>query len=205
MLHLVLKQNPWSGLKRRASLLAFLLLLSAVASASTGKERSSADHRDDRELAVGYSLLYQEAAGIPKLDWLLAFKSKSAKMESVTAALMGYYKELTSRMEKLVKKYPAIQLNAKTMSQMEEDTRKSMGVDQAKNFAPLLGKTGSTFEREALIIFRSALDEQRHLVGIMLDKESEPGLREFLQSTQGKLNEHYRQVNALLERQYFTH
>lgn len=158
-----------------------------------------------QQLSIGYSLLYQEAKGIPKLDWILSFKSKDEAMTRATDALMKYYKGLAERLESLAKQFPGVRLDAKTMSDIEAEERKSMGTDQAKSFVPLAGKTGVPLEREALITFRSALDEQRHLVAVMTAKETNSALKKFLESTHAELNEQYQSVDSLLEARYFTH
>jgi hypothetical protein len=69
----------------------------------------------------------------------------------------------------------------------------------------LIGKSGLEFEREALLMFYNALDEQRHLVGVMLGLETDPGLRKFLETTKAQLEERHAKVGALLNRRYFTH
>jgi hypothetical protein len=91
------------------------------------------------------------------------------------------------------------------MSQIESDARKAIGSEQAKDMAPLTGKAGIEFEREALLMFYNALDEQRHIAGVMIGLESNPALKKFLESTQGQLDERYRKVGALLDRRYFAH
>jgi hypothetical protein len=188
-----------------ALVLAILLSASMThAHAAQGRD-VSATHLARQQLSIGYSLLYQEAKGLPKLDWLLALKNKDAEMGEATDALMKYYQSLTEQMEKLSKQFPAMRLDVTTMSDIEAEGRKSMGVDQAKNFMPIAGKTGKPLEREALITFRSALDEQRHLVGIMIDKEPNASLKKFLESSHSELNKHYDKVDALLERRYFAH
>jgi hypothetical protein len=68
------------------------------------------------------------------------------------------------------------------------EARKAIGTDQAKDMAPLAGKAGVGFEREALLMFYDALNEQRHLVGVMLGLESSPALKKFLESTQAQLD-----------------
>jgi hypothetical protein len=156
------------------------------------------------QLSVGYSLLYQEAEGIPKLDWLLSFKEKSSEMSRLTKQLMSYYHDLADRMEKLSKEYPAVRLDAKTMPDIVGEARKALGTDQAKDFAPLVGKSGLDFEREALLMFRDALNEQRHLVGVMMKREPEPALNKFLESTKAQLEDRYSSVNALLKHRYFS-
>ena len=92
------------------------------------------------------------------------------------------------------------------MSEIEANARKAMAKDsEAKEFAPVVGKGGLTFERDALLMFYDALDEQRHLVGVMVPLETDPGLKKFLETTEAKLDEHYGKVRALLNRRYFTH
>ena len=46
--------------------------------------------------------------------------------------------------------------------------------------------------------------EQRHLAGVMLGLENDPGLNKFLETTKAQLDEHYAKVGALLNRRYFT-
>ena len=156
------------------------------------------------QLSIGYSLLYQEADGIPKLDWLLMFKSKHAEMARLVHDLMGFYQQLASTMQKLSTEFPAMQIDVPTMSDIEADTRKAIGTDLAKDIAPLMGKTGVGFERETLLTFYDSLNEQRHLVGVMLGLETDPALKKFLSTTQTQLNQHYAQVGALLNRRYFV-
>jgi len=108
-------------------------------------------------------------------------------------------------MQKLSKQYPAMRIDVPAMSQIEGDARKAIGADQAKDFAPLAGKTGVDFEREALLMFYNALDEQRHLVGVMLGLETNPALHKFLETTKTQLEARHAKVGALLNRRYFTH
>jgi hypothetical protein len=91
------------------------------------------------------------------------------------------------------------------MSEIEGNERKAMGEDMAKDMAPIVGKGGVTFQREALLMFYNALDEQRHLVGVMVPLETDPGLKKFLENTKAQLDEHYGKIKALLNRRYFTH
>jgi hypothetical protein len=91
------------------------------------------------------------------------------------------------------------------MSKIEADGRKAIGEDMAKDFAPLAGKTGKDFEREALLMFYNSLNEQRHLIGVMLKTETNPELSKFLTATKAQLEERYAKVGALLNRRYFTH
>ena len=161
---------------------------------------------DERaQLSIGYSLLYQEADGIPKLKWILMFKGKTAEMGQLTDDLVTYYQQLADSMQKLSKQFPAMRIDVVPMSEIEGETRKAIGADQAKDFAPIIGKSGIDFEREALLMFYDALNEQRHLAGVMVGLETDPGLRKFLESTKAQLDARYGKVGALLNRRYFTH
>ncbi len=157
------------------------------------------------QLSVGYSLLYQEADGIPKLKWILMFKDKTEEMAQLTAALSDYYQRLADTMRRLSKEYPAMRIDEVPMSKIEGEERKAIGEDLAKDFAPVIGKTGIDFEREALLMFYNSLNEQRHLTGVMVGLETDPGLKKFLDTTRGQLEERYAQVGALLNRRYFIH
>ena len=98
-----------------------------------------------------------------------------------------------------------MRIDVAPMSEIEANERKALGEDRAKDFAPVVGKGGVAFERDALLMFYDGLDEQRHLVGVMVPLEIDPGLKKFLETTKPQLDEHYGKVKALLNRRYFTH
>jgi hypothetical protein len=98
-----------------------------------------------------------------------------------------------------------MRIDVAAMSEIEAEERKAIGTDLAKDFAPLVGKTGVDFEREALLMFYDSLNEQRHLTGVMVGLETDPGLKKFLETTKAQLDERYAKVGALLNRRYFTH
>jgi hypothetical protein len=91
------------------------------------------------------------------------------------------------------------------MSAIEGDERKAIGEDLAKDLAPVVGKSGVEFEREALLTFYDSLNEQRHLTGVMIKLETEPALKSFLETTKAQLEEQHAKVGSLLNKRYFTH
>jgi hypothetical protein len=107
-------------------------------------------------------------------------------------------------MRRLSKQYPAMRIDVAAMSEIEGDERKAIGADLAKDFAPVIGKTGADFEREALLMCYNGLNEQRHLTGVMIMSEADPALRRFLEDAKAQLEAQYEQVGALLNRRYFT-
>jgi hypothetical protein len=187
-------------------LVAIALFLSLAACSQLSDTRKPAPDKNAprARLSIGYSLLYQEADGIPKLKWILMFKDKPEEMGRVTNDLVSYYKQLADTMEKLSKQFPGMRIDVTAMSEIEADERKAIGADLAKDFAPLTGKTGVAFEREALLMFYNTLNEQRHLTGVMVGLERDPTLKEFLETTKAQLEAHYAKVGALLNRRYFT-
>lgn len=185
--------------------LALSLICAAWCQIARSAGPASTESTPRAQLSIGYTLLYQEADGIPKLKWILMFKDKPEQMGRVTHDLISYYQELSKSMQQLSKQYPAMRIDVAAMSKIESDERKAIGADQAKDFAPVTGKTGVDFEREALLMFYDALNEQRHLVGVMLGLETDPGLRKFLISTKANLETRYARVGALLNRHYFVH
>ena len=201
-------EPPYSP--RRSTLIRFvataLLLTLAACSQLSNTRKPTPDKNAPRaQLSIGYSLLYQEADGIPKLKWLFMFKDKPEEMGRVTNELVDYYQQLADTMQRLSKQFPAMRIDVAAMSEIEGEERKAIGADSAKDFAPLIGKTGVEFEREALLMFYDALNEQRHLVGVMVGLETDPGLRKFLETTKAQLEARYAKVGALLNRRYFTH
>ncbi|WP_428380717.1 hypothetical protein [Nevskia ramosa] len=155
------------------------------------------------ELNVGYSLLYQQADGIPKMKWILMFKDKGNELDQTATGMMEYYKQLAQSMEQVAAKNPALRLDAVTMPDILVDTRKAIGIDMAKDFAPLVGNSGVAFERELVLMFYNALDEQRHLVGVMIEREPEPGLKSFLEKIRTQLEGKRSKLEDLLNRRYF--
>jgi hypothetical protein len=193
----------------RSSLIRFvatvlLLALAACSQLSANRKPAPDKNAPRAQLSIGYSLLYQEADGIPKLKWILMFKDKTEEMGRLTNDLVSYYRELADTMQKLSKQFPGMRIDVTAMSEIESDERKAIGTDLAKDFAPLTGKTGVAFEREALLMFYNTLNEQRHLTGVMVDREPDPTLKKFLETTHAQLEAHYAKVGALLNRRYFT-
>ncbi len=183
----------------------FVLALAACGHLRDTKQPAPASDSPRAQLSIGYSLLYQEADGIPKLKWILMFKDKPEEMAQLTTELSNYYQQLADTMQRLSKQYPAMRIDVAPMSKIEGEERKAIGADLAKDFAPVIGKTGIEFEREALLMFYDSLNEQRHLVGVMVGLETVPGLKKFLETTKAQLEERYAKVGALLDRRYFVH
>lgn len=192
---------------RHGLLAAIAALLLAASACGHSEEKAVAVPKGDtrEQLAIGYAILYGHADGIPKFKWLLMLKKESDEFNEVRSHVIAYYEDLAKTLERLSNEYPAVKIHTKPMATIEEETRKAIGADQAKDIMPIAGKGGVDFERQALLMFYNALDEQRHLVGVMIDMEPNKNLNEFLQKTKAQLESRHAKVGALLDKRYFTH
>jgi hypothetical protein len=202
---MVMWNSPGRSAPMRLVASALLLALAACSQLSNATKPPPDKNATRAQLSIGYSLLYQEADGIPKLKWILMFKDKPEDMGRVTNELVSYYQQLADTMRKLSKQYPAMRIDVTPMSAIEGDERKAIGEDLAKDLAPVVGKSGVEFEREALLTFYDSLNEQRHLTGVMIKLETEPALKSFLETTKAQLEEQHAKVGSLLNKRYFTH
>jgi len=182
---------------------ALLLGLAAFSQSSNAGAPAPDESTPRAQLSIGYSLLYREADGIPKMKWIFMFKHKPREIGRVIDDLISYYQDLAGAMQSLSKQNPAMRIDVPAMSEIEGEERKAIGEDLARDFTPLVGKTGIKFEREALLMFYDTLNEQRHLTGVMVKIETDPGLRRFLVTTNAQLDARYAKVGALLDRRYF--
>jgi hypothetical protein len=203
-MHIEARNAPWRSTLLRLVATALLLSLAACSHLSDTRKPTPDKNAPRAQLSIGYSLLYQEADGIPKLKWILMFKDKPEEMGKLTHELVSYYEQLADTMRKLARQYPAMRIDVTPMSEIESAERKAIGTDLAKDFAPLVGKSGVKFEREALLMFYDSLNEQRHLTGVMVGLETDPTLKKFLETTKEQLEALYAKVGALLNRRYFT-
>src|ERR1700692_1676379 len=203
-MHIEAPYAPRRSILIRFVATALLLTLAACSQLSNARKPTPSKSTPRAQLPIGYSLLYQEADGIPKLKWILMFKDKPEEMGRVTKDLVSYYQQLADTMQRLSKQYPAMRIDVAAMSEIEGDERKAIAADLAKYFAPLTGKTGVEFEREALLMFYNTLNEQRHLTGVMVGLEIDAALRKFLETTKAQLEARSAKVGALLNRRYLT-
>src|ERR1035441_2486556 len=151
---------------RRSTLIRFvatglLLTLMACSQLSDTRKPTPDKNAQRAQLSIGYSLLYQEADGIPKLKWIFMFKDKPEEMGRVTNDLVSYYQQLADTMQRLSKQYPAMRIDVAAMSEIEGDEREAIGADLAKDFAPLTGKTGVEIRIERI--------DERHCHAVAVD------------------------------------
>src|SRR5450631_2890937 len=119
---------------------ALLLTLAACSQLSDTRKPTPDKNAPRAQLSIGYSLLYQEADGIPKLKWIFMFKDKPEEMGRVTNDLVSYYQQLADTMQRLSKQYSVMRIDVPAMSEIEGDERKAIGADLAKELRPAHGQ-----------------------------------------------------------------
>jgi hypothetical protein len=157
------------------------------------------------ELNVGYSLLYEQADGLSKLKWLVWLKHDTETFEHTVKPVIGYYESLADQLENLPKLYPAVRIDLKAMPEFLGKARENMVEERIKDITPIVGETGTPYERTVLLMLMYALEEQHQVAGAMAQRETEPRLAKFLGGIDQALSAHLHAVNALLERKYFSH
>ena len=191
---------------QRRAWLQSLFVGAASAVLSTQAKPSSDCARSPRaELNLGYSLLYEQVDGLAKLKWIVWLKHDTETFERVVKPITGYYANLAEQLEDLPKLYPAVRIDLKAMPEFLGKARENMVDARIKEITPIVGEKGTPYERTVLLMLMYALEEQHHLAGAMVERETEPRLAKFLGELQRDLGGHLRQVNALLERKYFVH
>jgi hypothetical protein len=205
--------RAFSSLCRRAGsglLLIGLLSLAPESGASDHpaepacSDGSQAASGERGELNKGYTLLYDEAVGLAKARFLLKVKDQPTDVESMVTAATDEYLRLQQQMEGLAKDFPALKLDAPDiMAKVIAETREAIGTDQFKSFAPLVGQSGVEYERNLLLLFENALNEQRHLTKVLADAEPDAALKKFDEAETTRLDALYARVLALLDRHYF--
>ena len=193
-------------MQRRAWLQSMFVGAASAVMTAQAKPNSDCPQRDLRdELNLGYSLLYEQVDGLSKLKWIVWLKHDTETFERAVKPIIGYYANLAAQLEDLPKLDPSVRIDLKAMPEFVGKARENMVNARVKEITPIVGETGTPYERTVLLMLMYALEEQHYVAGAMLEKERVARLQRFLREARDALGEHLRSVNALLERKYFAH
>jgi len=194
-------------MQRRAWLQSLFVGAASVALTAQAKSKAGTDcpQRNARdELNVGYSLLYEQASGLSKLKWVVWLKHDTETFEQTVKPIIADYANLAEQLENLPNLYPAVRIDLKAMPEFLGKARENMINDRIKDITPIVGETGTPYERTVLLMLMYALEEQKQVAAAMAEHETEAQLAKFLRETERSLGAHLQRVNALLERKYFS-
>lgn len=164
---------------------------------------SDAEAIKNKELSYGYGQLYKTASGLKHLKTALHVKVESRAVNTLVADVSDYAEALTGQLEKLDHDYPALRIDDPGLPELEMKRRKAVVWDQVFLMAPIVGKTGKSFERALLLSQAGVLNNLRFLAQVIKDDEKSNQRKAFLAEAHTRLDELYRRIVDLLEREYF--
>jgi hypothetical protein len=164
-----------------------------------------ADAQDQRRiLNEGYSIFYSTLDGLSKFDLVFLVKSEAESVNEVTTAVTDYADTLKATLERVARDYPAVDIELEPLPVMEQRTRGGMTNDRIKSFAPVVGLTGTSFDRRMLQAVEGTLNNLRFMAKALADEEPEPSLKQIATTAHNKLEELYQRVLGMLDEKYFV-
>ena len=160
--------------------------------------------KERQVLSEGYSILYEDARTFDASDLVLLVKSESDAMRKLVTSVAEMGDELKKGLQSNAKDYTGVRIDLDPLPEMEKRKRMAVGMTRAKEFAPVVGKSGREYERTVLLSFANGLNHERHLCKVMAEAETDAGLKKFLLETGKKYDAHYEAVMSLLEKEYFV-
>ena len=160
--------------------------------------------KERQVLSEGYSILYQDARKFDASELVLLVKAESDAMKKLVSSVAEMGDEMTKDLERIAKDYPGVRIDLDPLPEMEKRKRKAVGMTRAKEFAPVVGKSGREYERTVLLSFANGLNHERHLCKVMAEAETDAGLKKFLLDTETKYDALYEAAMTLLEKEYFV-
>lgn len=174
---------------------------------ATRSARAAAPELDEQRLILseGYSLLYRDSTNIARADLLVYAKFESAKVEAIVRSADEFGEKLSADLERIDADYPGVRIDLDPLPEMEVRKRRSIAMDRARDFAPVVGRGGRDYERTILIGLLNGFNHERHLCQVMADEEPDAGLEKFLLDTRAGYDRLHDRIAALLDAEYFSH
>ena len=186
------------GHRCQGAVLAILLIL-PLAGAADDSQPSLAT-----ELSHGYAMLHDAFRRLRHLDLALLMKRESAPVHDAIDRLAESATTLHRSLREMAEADPGISLADQGLTRFELEKRNALMIDRGIGLGmPLLGKTGTALERQALLSISAAVNQQRYLIKVMLDAEQAPPRRKWLEHAAQEMDSIHGEMTALLERDYF--
>jgi len=165
-------------------------------------EPVSTDGLDD-ELEQGYALLYELVSTLRHVNKVFLVKFESDDVQALTDDVSERLTEVTGKLESMAAGNPGFDLENTGTPRFASETRKAMSLARVKSFAPLVGSTGTDFERTLLLTQAGQLNQARYLSEVLADAEANVDRQRFLMELNGEFDELYGRVDELLKEQYY--
>lgn len=126
-------------------------------------------------------------------------------MQKVIGDVSDYAGMLAGDLERIDKDYPAVKIDLDPLPAIEKRKRASISTDTKEALFPLVGKTGTAFERKLLLSASGALNQLKFQCRVMASQEPVESLREVLTDAENRFAALYEDVVILLNERYFKH
>lgn len=190
----------------RSLLLALpLLALLATACSREATERDAQVRLSHQRtlLSEGYSLLYDDATKLDRVELVLYLKADSKDFDALVIKISEYGEQLRKDLKRIAADYPGVRIDLHPLPEMELRKRYAIGKDRVIQFAPVGGHGGREYERTMLISLSNALNHESHLCRVMADEEPDAGLKKFLLQSEQRYVQLYGLAMELLNREHF--
>ena len=154
-------------------------------------------------LNEGYSELYKDVTSLDRSEIILAIKTEADAVDEIVTGVSKYAEHVKNELERLAGEYPALKIDMDPLPEMEKRKRHDLAMSRAKEYAPIVGKSGVEYERRVLMSLHGGLAHQEHMCKVLAEEEPEPGLKKFLVDTQNHFAAWRERVQVVLERDYF--
>ncbi|WP_353221768.1 hypothetical protein [Salinisphaera sp. C84B14] len=177
----------------------------------TGKAPETATHDQSNtqgkslrdQLNAGYSDLYSNVDGLSQVDKIFYVKLESDDVEKVVTEVTDYCGELAARMEGLTADYPALDIERKIDPPIIKAARDAQKKATLERFAPVVGDSGTAFERGLLIRLLGAMDQQRYMAATLAEREPDPGLSKIMANAADRFAGFYEDIDTLLKARFY--
>lgn len=155
------------------------------------------------ELEHGYALLYELVSSLRHANKLFLVKFEPDDVQAFTDDMSSIMSDIREKLETLAETGSGMDLEDPGTPRFEHETRKAMGRARIESFAPIVGKTGTDFERTLLLTQSGGLNQMRYLTEVLAEAETDADRQRFLSEASQKFDALYRRVTQLLNEQYF--
>lgn len=186
---------------------ASVILLAALAlGGCQSSDSASGDAPTDAEkqaLSHGYAQLYQTVNGLSGIDNVLLVKTEAEPVEAYIKDLAEQMGQLAGRLENALRPLPWIDLDDNGLPEIERAKRASAQWSRIVGFAPLVGRTGADFERALLLTLSGGLNQSRHLIRALAEREDDADREAMLDEAEAVFDQLYEADVELLNARYF--
>jgi hypothetical protein len=180
----------------------FTLLLAVV-----GFALSCTTVRDNRKPPMeysfkqneGYSLLYDLLSKQKDVDKLLIIKKEKPDVGTVIERIAATCTNAAQKLESFRTEDPSLNLEVKSLPEVEEATRASIESERTKE---LLFSTGRDFEVHLLLSQAEGICYGAHLAGVLAQEEKHNGRKEYMKHLSTELHDLQKGVLEIISSRY---